>query len=168
MMRGVDRAAYEDDAALTSVRSLPVPELLLTLLRHGSWRHPGDESLARLMPWFRDPLVFLTSVPAMEDRSKALDHLVGDASLAQVFRFARSAAKGPVELPWLDVDHAFFIAVAQHAGDETAVALDYRTGAIEPRVVASDVWTVPGACHWQVVAETFTAFAAGLGLSLDR
>jgi hypothetical protein len=120
------------------------------------------------MPWFRDPLVFLASVPAMEDRSKALDLLVDDASLAQVFRLARSAAEGRVELPWLDVDNAFLIAVARYAGDETAVALDYRARASEPWVVASDVWTEPGACNWRVVAETFTAFAAGLELSLDR
>ena len=137
-------------------------------MRHRRWGHPGDEVLARVMPWFRDPLVFLASVPAMEDRSKALDLWVDDASLARVFGFARGAADGPVELPWLDVDTAFFIAVAQYAGDETAVALDYRTGAIEPRVVASDVWTAPGACDWRVVAESFTAFAAVLGLSLDR
>jgi hypothetical protein len=52
-----------------------------------------------------------------------------------------------LELPWLDVDKAFFIAVAQYAGDDTAVALDYRTSAFDPRVVASDIWTMPGPCR---------------------
>src|SRR4051812_14904368 len=73
-----------------------------------------------------------------------------------VFKFARSAtATVPVALPWLNVNTAFVIAVAQYAGNETAVALDYRTSAVDPRVVASEIWTVPGPGNWRVVAETF-------------
>jgi hypothetical protein len=158
------RTVHDSDPAVTHVRGLPVPELLLALLRHGRWGHPGEAVLARFMPWFGDPLVFLASTQAMETQSEALDYLVRDLASAQVFRFARNAtATFPIELPWLDVDKAFFIAVAQHAGDDTAVALDYRTSALDPRVVASDIWTVPGPCNWRVVAETFSGLAADLG-----
>ena len=85
--------------------------------------------------------------------------------MAALFRFAReSAATGPVELPWLDVDRAFFIAMAQSAGDDTVVALDYRTSSSDPRVVASDVWTASAPCDWRTVAQTFSEFVAELRL----
>jgi len=130
------------------------PHLLLVLLREGRWNHPGEPAIARVMPWFRDPLEFLGSTQQMERESQSL-------------RLAREpAATGPVELPWLDVDRAFFIATARYAGDETAVALDYRTSSSDPRVVASDVWTNSAPCAWQTVAQTFSEFVAEL--RLDR
>jgi hypothetical protein len=63
------------------------------------------------------------------------------------------------------VDRAFLIAVTRLAGDDTAVALDFRTGSSSSRVVASDVWTDPRQCQWRVVAETFPAFTAGVQLT---
>jgi hypothetical protein len=160
---------HEGDAELIHVRGLLVPDLLFDLLRAGAWHHPGDAALAELMPWFADPLDFLCSVQAMALESRSLDRLVEDDTTAQVFRLARSSnATGRVQLPWLDVDQAFFIAVARYAGDDTAVALDYRAGASNPRVVASDIWSEPRRYVWRVVAETFPAFAAAAGLSLSQ
>lgn len=71
---------------------------------------------------------------------------------------------GSVDLPRLDVDRALLVAVAE-PGDDTAVALDYRTNSLDPRVVASDVWTDSGRCDWRVVVETFSEFVSVLGLS---
>ena len=143
------------------------PHLLLVLLREGRWNHPGEPAIARVMPWFRDPLEFLGSTQQMERESQSLDRLIQDGEMATLFRLAREpAATGPVELPWLDVDRAFFIATARYAGDETAVALDYRTSSSDPRVVASDVWTNSAPCAWQTVAQTFSEFVAEL--RLDR
>lgn len=117
------------------------------------------------MPWFRDPLNFLASTHVMERESRALDHLVDDETTAQIFGLARCSVRaGQVDLPRLDVDRAFFVAVAD-AGDDTAVALDYRTSALDPRVVASDIWTDSVRGDWRVVAETFSAFVYRLGLS---
>lgn len=45
----------------------------------------------------------------------------------------------PVELPWLDVEQAFFIAVNRVPGDDVGLARDYRTDAHDPRVVGSYV-----------------------------
>ena len=70
------------------------------------------------------------------------------------------------ELPWLDIDRAFFIAVAHHAGDDTTIALDYRTSSSDLRVVASDAWTGSAPYAWRTVAETFSEFVAEL--RLDR
>jgi hypothetical protein len=69
-----------------------------------------------------------------------------------------------VELPWLDPELAVLIAVNRDPGDDIAVALDYRSDAVEPRVVASDFWTDPRHCSWRLVTPTFTGFAAALGL----
>jgi hypothetical protein len=160
-----DQAVHDDDVAAIRVRGLVVPGLLVDLLREGRWHHPGEAALAGAMPWFLDPLDFFASIAEMERESQALDRLVRDETSAEVFRFARGCtAPGPVELPWLDIDRAFLIAGARYAGDDTAVALDYRTSVDDPRVVASDVWTQPSACGWRVVAETFSAFVAELGL----
>ncbi|MDR7276609.1 hypothetical protein [Catenuloplanes atrovinosus] len=114
------------------VRGLVVPELLLHLLQRGAWRHPGEKALARTIPWFADELDFLATVHDMEWESCALDHLVEDETTAQIFSLARGGSTVPVSPPRLDVDKAFFIAVARYAGDDTAVALDYRTNASDP------------------------------------
>ena len=143
------------------VRGLVVPELLSVLLRAGRWTHPGEPAITRVMPWFRDPLDFLSSTQQMQWESQSLDLPTRDEETAALFRYARGPA---VELPWLDADRAFFIAVAQYAGDDTAVALDYRTSSSDPRVVASDLWTDPSLCTWRTVADTFAAFVAVLHL----
>ena len=166
---GDEEAVHGNDAAPRHIRGLLVPDLLLALLQAGAWHHPGDAALAELMPWFADPLEFLASIPAMAGVSRSLDRLVRDDATARVFRFASgTTVTEQIDLPWLDVDQAFLIATARYAGDDTAVALDYRTGASTPRVVASDIWTDPRQCHWRTVAETFPAFAASVGLSVSR
>ncbi|GAA1618022.1 hypothetical protein [Actinoplanes couchii] len=149
----------------SQVRGLAVPPLLLSLIEEGRWQHPGEVALARVMPWFEDPLHFLTDLHAMAGESKSLDFLTDDALTAQLFRQARGTERAaPVELPWLDVDKAVLIAVNERAGDDVAVALDYRTGPADPRVVASDFWTGPGPCSWRQVTPTFSAFVTALGL----
>jgi hypothetical protein len=49
-------------------------------------------------------------------------------------------------------------------GDDVAIALDYRGDPSGPCVVASDLWTDPRQCAWRIVAPTFGAFAAALGV----
>lgn len=102
----------------------------------------------------------------MERESRSLDRLIQDDDLAALFRFAQGlAATGPVALPWLDVDRAFYFATAQDAGEDTADALDYRTGSSDPRVVARDVWTSSARYAWRTVDETLSQFVAELGLN---
>jgi hypothetical protein len=147
------------------IRGLVVPALLLDLIGDGRWRHPGDVALARTMPWFEDPLRFLAGVREMEHESGSLDFLTDDDLTARLFRQARGADRAaPIELPWLDVDKAFLIAVNERAGDDVAVALDYRTDPADPRVVASDFWTEPGSCSWREVAPTFSDLVVALDL----
>jgi hypothetical protein len=117
------------------------------------------------VPWFEDPLEFLTDTHDMERQSRALDRLADDEQSASLFQLARRRSpEGRVDLPWLDVEHAILIAINHYAGDDTAIALDYRIDLANPRVVGSDTWTVPNQYLWRTIAPTFAAFAEALGL----
>jgi hypothetical protein len=137
----------------------------MELLASGRWLHPGDEELREVMPWFEDPLDFLTGVHQMSRESQSLDQLTGDEASSRLFRAIRgSVAAGPVELPWLDVELAVLIAVNRIPGDDVAIALDYRSNETNPRVVACDFWTDPKQCAWRVVTPNFSGFASALNL----
>jgi hypothetical protein len=147
------------------VCGLVIPPLLNRLMREGRWQHPGDAAIKRVMPWFEDPLHFLDSVQAMERESRSLFFLTDDEASARLFRQARGAGRiSRIDLPWLDVDQAFLIAVNQHPGDDVAIALDYRTDSTDPRVVASDFWTEPGICSWREVTPAFSALVDAFDL----
>lgn len=154
-----------ESATPAHVRGLPLPTLLLDLLVSGRWLHPGDEGLREVMPWFQEPLDFLTDVRQMSRESQSLDRLADDEASSRLFRAIRgSDVAGPVELPWLDVELAVLIAVNRIPGDDVAIALDYRGNEPNPRVVASDFWTDPRQCAWRTVTPTFTEFASELNL----
>jgi hypothetical protein len=134
------------------------------MLAAGRWRHPGDEVMREVIPWFEDPLVFLDSLDHMRRESRSLDMFANDPRSSELFRVAYGSVAGPVDLPWLDAERAFLIAVNQMPGDDVAVALDYRSDPSDPRVVASDFWTDPHQCAWRMAASAFSAFADALGL----
>ncbi|MDN3029485.1 hypothetical protein [Streptomyces sp. S.PB5] len=149
----------------SGVRGLVLPARLSALMREGRWRHPGDAELTKLIPWFEDPLDFLTSAEQMRRESRSLDRLADDPRLRELFRTVRgSSCPAAVDLPWLDTEQAILIAVNRRAGDDVALALDYRAGAVDPRVVGSDCWTSSRECAWRVVAPAFSSFADALGL----
>lgn len=115
------------------------------------------------MPWFEDPLVFMAGLHDMRFQNNALDSIADDPTISELFRVARgSRSDHPIDLPWLDVDQAVLVAVNEHAGDDVALALDYRTESADPRVVASDIWTNPAQYSWRVVKPTFTDLLAVL------
>jgi hypothetical protein len=151
-----------------TVRELALPDLLIELLATGRWRHPGDDVVREVMPWFEDPLVFLTRVDLMRRESRSMDRIADDSRSSELFREVRGSVVGSVELPWLDVELAFFVAVNRMPGDDVAIALDYRSDPSDPRVVASDFWTDPTQCAWRTVAPTLSIFAQALGLLADQ
>ena len=148
-----------------------MPELLVSLLDSGRWRHPGDGFLATVVPWLEDPLDFLHSPEEMQRESRFLCEGGGvDADRdSEFFHEVRGSVSGPHDLPWLDVEQAFHIAVNRRLGDDVAIALDYRTDPSDPRVIGSDAWTghhQAGQLQylWREVSPTFSAFAQALGL----
>jgi len=148
------------------VRGLALPALLIDLLTSGRWQHPGDDVLRQVLPWFEYPLDFLTSTASMERESRSLDMEADDQRSSRIFHITRGGMAGPVWLPWLDAELAFFIAVNRLPGDDVAMALDYRGEPGRPTVVASDCWTYPGGAGylWRPVASSFEAFARMLGI----
>jgi hypothetical protein len=62
-----------------TVRGLPLPVRLTSLLAQGQWRQPADPViLAKDIPWFEDPLRFLTNTVEMEQHSGSMDMLADD------------------------------------------------------------------------------------------
>ena len=148
-----------------TVRGLRLPPRLISLVRTGGWRDPDENALNSLMPWFHDPLVFMTSVAWMRRESRSVDPLADDESSSRLFRQRRGSREPhAVDLPWLDVEQAVLVAVNRNPGDDVAVALDYRTDPVDPRVVASDFWTDSRQCAWRMVTPTFTEFVSLLRL----
>jgi hypothetical protein len=167
---GVAEQEGQDGPGLT-VRGLALPRLLVSLLDSGRWRHPGDDVLRAVVPWFEDPLDFLHSPGEMRRESYWLyeDGSADDRRDSALFHVVRGSVAGPGDLPWLDVEQAFNIAVNRRPGDDVAIALDYRTDPADPRVVGSDAWTSQHETGrvtyvWREVAPAFSVFAGALGL----
>jgi hypothetical protein len=159
------------DRPLPAVRGMELPAMLADLLACGRWRHPGDDTLRRVLPWFEVPLDFLPTTELMERESASLDMYADDEQGSRTFHVYRGSVTGHVWGPWLDAELAFYIAINRELGDDVAIALDYRkkhwthTAPGSPAVVASDPWTYPGGGYlWRPVAPSFEDFAAMLGI----
>ena len=143
-----------------TVNGLPLPDLLVSLIQNGRWVHPGDDQLRETIPFFGEPVDFLQSVESMQGESSGF--LADDPAMSTVFHEVRgSKTIGPVELPWLDVELAVFIAVNRFPGDDIGIALDYRTESNDPRVVAND-WGANRGCIWREAAPSFSTFVQSL------
>lgn len=118
--------------------------------------------LVQVVPWLCEPVDFLHTLEEMHSESGT--SLADDPGCAFFHLRRGSTQPEPVELPWLDVEQAVFIAVNREPGADLGIALDYRTSRDDPRVVASDWWSEPSSCLWRVIAPTFSMFAAQVGL----
>jgi hypothetical protein len=130
---------------------LPLPRLLGELISSGRWHQPSDAVINTVVPFLRNPVDFLLTEVRM--RSESRGRCV-DLPSFQQYDGKQSIAR---PLPWLDTDKYIFIAVNRFLGDDVAIAIDYRTSYIDPRVVASD-WSDTGVCNWREVTATFSEF----------
>ncbi|MFB7241636.1 hypothetical protein ACFCYX_04075 [Streptomyces populi] len=62
----------------STVRGLALPAQLTSLIDRGLWRHPGDAILAKVIPWFEDPLAFVRDPEQMTFASQTMDMLADD------------------------------------------------------------------------------------------
>lgn len=142
---------------MARIRGLHVPELLIDMLGDGRWGHPGIDAIKRVMPFMADPLVFLSSLDVMERESRV-------EVACEALRIHRgSCTTQRSQLPWLDIENAFFVAINEQLGDDVAVALDYRLDSSVPRVVASEYDDNSG-YSWRFVATSFADLVQGLAL----
>ncbi len=106
-----------------------------------------NDASERVMPFMADPLVFLGALGVMERESRV--EVACDA-----LRIHRGSCTTQCsQLPWLDIENAFFIAINEHPGDDVAIALDYRLDLSVPRVVASEYDDTRG-YSWRFVARS--------------
>jgi len=134
---------------------LPIPPLLISGINTIAWKTFPSGGLMGKISFLNVPMVLLKSI---EEIRHASDYEPLKNELLLGIR-CQDVTGAPVELPHLDADLFLFLAINVLPGDDSAVALDYRTGLNAPRVVASD-WTGPGdTCQWRVVAPNFESFA---------
>lgn len=145
------------------INGLPLPDPLIRLLKSGRWRHPGDHALHQLIPWLDDPLDFMTTIDGLNLLNRLISQM--DAGTMEFFQIGRGSAGQPIAMPWLDLDQAVFIAECRYAGDDIAVALDYRTNTTDPRVLATDTATIAQQhLSWRQVTPTLSQFIDALHL----
>lgn len=147
----------------TSRRKLPLPSALIALMDAGQWTHPGSEILRSCAPFIHDPLVILTSIEAMLFNSGPLmGHSQIEDERLHEYRGSALAARS---LPWIDVEKTIFIMCNERIGDDCGIALDYRTNLDEPEVIGSDWHSGCGGVVYRKIADSFSEFAAMVGLS---
>src|SRR5258708_13308149 len=115
-----------------AVRRLVLPNLRVDLLAPGRWKHPGDEPIREVMPWFEDPLIFLANADQMRHESQSLDLFADDKRLSELFRVRRGTAASPVDLPWLDAELAILVAVNMNPGADVPIPPHYPTNPLHP------------------------------------
>jgi hypothetical protein len=89
--------------AATDARSrATAPPLLAHLIQSGRWQHPGDDILHEVIPWFEDPLTFLTSTRAGSPACYAIRWRLPSARPRSAFAeccCAATAAKSALRRP---------------------------------------------------------------------
>lgn len=145
---------------------MQLPSLLVELLGQGRWCHPGEERLKQLIPFLREPVVFLATIESMQSASNGLSSLADDKRIATAFHIGRGSKEiKPICLPWLDVELAVLISVNRFPGDDLGIVLDYRESIDDPRVLASDWQSANNGIVWREVAMGFAGFARQLGIT---
>jgi hypothetical protein len=139
-----------------------IPARFARLFQSGRWKHPGDDVLSRVVPFIADPIEFIEAMDWIELESRGN---LADSDWAERFKEKRGSRDGlPIELPWRDVEQSIVVAVNRHAGNDVAIALDFRTSRDDPRVIAT-AWTSDfSACEWREVAPTLSIFLARIGI----
>lgn len=150
-----------DQETLHKVRyQLPLPPLLIELIKRGRWVHPGEDVMRSRVPFITDPLVFLDSRAEMLFESSPL--MGRSETESETFSQYRGSAVAARGLPWIDIEKTLFVICNKNPGDDVGIALDYRTGLNSPRVIGGD-WR-SGSCIYHEICLTFDAFVELLGL----
>ncbi len=148
------------------VNGHPLPLLLIELIQKDKWQQPGDEIMKLVVSCIREPIDFLS----VEQMRKESSGVMADFQLSHPwFREVRGSKQNePVDLPWLDVEKAVFIAVNRYPGDDVGIALDYRTKQDDPRVIASDWSSKTDGCMWKEITPAFSQFIEQINLAKSK
>jgi hypothetical protein len=150
------------DKNSTACQHLPLPQLLIELVRQNRWRHLGDNKMREVVPFIQDPLVFPDCIESMFANSRAL--MSDDQDEDETFSEYRGSKVSERDLPWIDVERMVFIIYNKWPGDDVGIGLDYRTGTEKPRIVGGD-WHAGSGLIYREISTTFDEFAGRLGLT---
>ncbi len=104
------------------------------MMSDGRWRQPPDELISSVIPFLKEPVDFLMREDQMRFESSGLLADIADASIFNR-EYRSSTSKESPDLPWIDVDRSFFIAVNRRLGDDVGIALDLRTSETTPALL---------------------------------
>src|SRR5262245_61564389 len=138
------------------------PPLLRQLINERRWRHPGDDMLLRAIPFLDRPVHFYLTLDAMWHASRG--EFADDPQMSLLFHEYRGQRRDATPLTWLDADMMLMLAVNREIGDDVGIALDFRTGFDDPRVVASDWQTDDHTHHWREAFRCFSDFVEAIRL----
>lgn len=148
------------DPAKGYLRVLPLPPLLVELIKTGRWVHPGHDAMRERIPFIQDPMQFMTTHEDMLFNSSPF--MAQDLNEFETFSEYRGSKVTERALPWLDVEKRLNIIINREIGDDTCIALDYRTGLHAPRVVGCE--HVSGKILHREISPSFEAFVKLLEL----
>lgn len=137
-----------------TVNGLQIPSKLIELIESDKWKHPSNEILNKVIPFFKYDVIFLDTVEKMERESYGQD-------LALEVLYEKNGAES---LPWRDLDLSFFIAVCKSPGDDIGIALDFRTSMENPRVIGNNWHTDLEGSPWEEISFTFDEFVDRIGI----
>lgn len=143
-----------------TINNLPVPQLLIKLMKEGKWKNPKKEIIKEVIPFFKYDIDFLRTIEEMRSESQGICEDVD-------FFFEKRSSKDDKakKLPYRDLDLSFLIAVSASLGDDIAIALDFRTSMENPRVIANNWWrNKEVGCQWEEVSPDFESFVKALKL----
>lgn len=150
-----------------NVNGLALPPLLVELIETGRWRQPNDEAMELALPWFEDRLDLLLTVEEMARESGGLrQQSLTDPDFWQT-AIATNKPERIDDTSWLDAERAILIAVNREYGSDVAVALDFRTDSVDPRVLGSEWADCNDDTHihrWRLAADRFSQFVVQLRL----
>jgi len=127
------------------------------------WRHPGNEALAKAVPFLPEPVEFLLTKDAMWEasRGESRDTPVWN----NLFHLYRGRHDGHRPLPWIDKELVLVLAInREDAPRDCSIALDFRTGFDNPRVVASHWPADDNTHHWREAFRCFSDFVDAIRL----
>jgi len=137
---------------------LVLPRLLRCLLKNGEWIHPGDDIIAKMLPVLKgEDLDFCKTFESIDFNSGELMSPNEDENF-DFHEYRGSRLDKPRDLPWIDVEKSIFIAVCRTAGEDNALALDYRTSRSDPRVICTDWHSGGDSLIWVEICPTFSEF----------
>jgi hypothetical protein len=118
--------------------------------------------MRRVVPSIDERLVFIQSEAWILRESEG--H-AADGEHASAFKEYRgSRSDHDLGLPWRDVEQSLLVIVAEMAGADVAVALDFRPNTTDPRVIATAWRGKPEAIDWFEVAPSFSSFLRAVGI----